>query len=65
MNTSFQFQLPASLGQFVDNHLGLILLLFLIGFLLAARFLIKERIASWKRIWRTLTVTFKRSARGK
>jgi hypothetical protein len=64
MNTSFQFQLPASVGQFVANRLGLIMLLFVIGFLVAALLLLKERIASWQRIWRTLTVMFKRSAGG-
>ena len=64
MNASFQFQMPDSVGQFVTNRLGLLLLLFVIGFLVAALFLIRQRIVSLNRLWRTLTIMFKASAEG-
>jgi hypothetical protein len=64
MITSFQFRLPESFDQFVNNWLGFISLLFAVGFLVAVVLVVKEGMVSVNRLRRTLALMFKRSAGG-
>jgi hypothetical protein len=56
MHTGFQYQMPEGISGFVNNNLGLLLVLFAIGALIAFGYKASFALSSLRRLRRTLTL---------